>query len=121
MEASYLAHEESSHVAKRLARRAQADGKNVIWDIRALRDGDKTLEEVAQRFRERTWPPTKPAAPTSHRELAAAALRDPEPDVPGSFDDVVAACDRGDITEAEYRVLAEAVAESKRARRGEQG
>jgi predicted kinase len=33
MEASDLVHEESSHVAKRLARRAQADGKNVIWDI----------------------------------------------------------------------------------------
>jgi predicted kinase len=33
MEASDLVHEESSHVAKRLARRAHADGKNVIWDI----------------------------------------------------------------------------------------
>lgn len=33
MEASNLAHEESSHIAKRLARRAQADGKNVIWDV----------------------------------------------------------------------------------------
>jgi len=33
MEASDLVHEESSHVAKRLARRAQSDGKNVIWDI----------------------------------------------------------------------------------------
>jgi predicted kinase len=33
MEASDLVHEESSHVAKRLARRAQADGKNVIWDV----------------------------------------------------------------------------------------
>jgi predicted kinase len=33
MEASDLVHEESSHVARRLARRAQADGKNVIWDF----------------------------------------------------------------------------------------
>jgi predicted kinase len=33
MEASDLVHEESSHIAKRLARRARADGKNVIWDI----------------------------------------------------------------------------------------
>lgn len=33
MEASDLVHEESSQVAKRLARRAQADGKNVIWDV----------------------------------------------------------------------------------------
>jgi predicted kinase len=33
MEASDLVHEESSHVAKRLARRAMREGKNVIWDI----------------------------------------------------------------------------------------
>jgi len=33
MEASDLVHEESSYIAKRLARRAQADGKNVIWDV----------------------------------------------------------------------------------------
>jgi predicted kinase len=33
MEAARLAHEESSHIAKRLAHRAQADGRNVIWDV----------------------------------------------------------------------------------------
>lgn len=33
MEASDLMHEESSHIAKRLAHRAQADGRNVIWDV----------------------------------------------------------------------------------------
>jgi predicted kinase len=33
MEASDLVHEESSHVAKRLCRRAIREGKNVIWDI----------------------------------------------------------------------------------------
>jgi predicted ABC-type ATPase len=33
MESSDLAHEESSYLAKRLAHRAQADGKNLIWDI----------------------------------------------------------------------------------------
>ncbi len=33
MEASDLVHEESSHIAKRLALRASADGKNVIWDV----------------------------------------------------------------------------------------
>jgi len=33
MEASDLVHEESSYVAKRLARRAESDGKNVMWDI----------------------------------------------------------------------------------------
>jgi predicted ABC-type ATPase len=33
MEACDLIHEESSHVAKRLARRAQAEGKNLVLDI----------------------------------------------------------------------------------------
>jgi predicted ABC-type ATPase len=33
MESADLVHEESSHIAKRLARRAQADGRNVIWDF----------------------------------------------------------------------------------------
>lgn len=33
MEASDLVHEESSYIAKRLARRAQSEGKNIIWDI----------------------------------------------------------------------------------------
>ena len=33
MESSDLVHEESSHIAKQLAIRARADGKNLIWDI----------------------------------------------------------------------------------------
>jgi predicted kinase len=33
METSGLAHEESSYIAKRLALRAQGEGKNIIWDI----------------------------------------------------------------------------------------
>jgi predicted ABC-type ATPase len=33
MEASELVHEECSHVAKRLAHRAQFDGRNLIWDV----------------------------------------------------------------------------------------
>jgi predicted kinase len=37
MESADLVHEESSHIAKRLARRAQADGKNVIWDFTLAR------------------------------------------------------------------------------------
>jgi hypothetical protein len=80
--------------------------------IRALRAGDMTLEEVARRFRERNWPPSKSPAPASYHELAAAALRDPEPDVPDSFDDVTAAYDRGELSREQYRVLAEAVADA---------
>jgi predicted ABC-type ATPase len=36
METSDLIHEESSHIAKRLANVAQAEGKNIIWDITML-------------------------------------------------------------------------------------
>jgi hypothetical protein len=83
--------------------------------ITALRDGSTSLEEVASRFRERTWPRTKGPSPASYLEMAAAAQEDPEPYVPGSFDQVAAAYRRGEITRAQYRVLAEAVAESFRA------
>jgi hypothetical protein len=47
--------------------------------------------------------------------MAAAALEDPEPYVPGSFDELAAAYDRGELTRKQYRALAEAVAESLRA------
>ena len=45
MEASDLVHEESSHIAKRLARRACGDGKNVIWDI-TMSSRDSTESRV---------------------------------------------------------------------------
>ena len=83
--------------------------------IAALRNGSLSLEEVAERFRERTWPRTRKPAPASYLEMAADALEDPQPDVPGSFDEVTAASDRGELTRAQYRTLAEAVAESLRA------
>jgi hypothetical protein len=83
--------------------------------IKALRDGTMTLEQVAQRFRERQWPRRRRPPPASYLEMAARAQEDPEPYVSGSFDDVSAAFHRGDLSLAEYRVLSEAVAESKRA------
>jgi hypothetical protein len=83
--------------------------------IAALREGSMSLEAVAQRFRERSWPRTRGPLPTSYLEMAAAAQRDPEPHVPGSFDDVVAAYDRGELNRTQYRVLAKAAAESLRA------
>lgn len=82
--------------------------------IEALRGGAMSLEDVAQRFRERSWPRRRTPEPQTYLELAAAAQQDPEPYVPGSFDDVVAAYDRGQISDDEYEVLSEAVAESKR-------
>jgi hypothetical protein len=89
--------------------------------IAALRDGSLSLDEVAQRFRERTWPRTRKPAPASYLEMAAAAQEDPEPYVPGSFDELAAAYHRGELTRPQYRALAEAVAESLRAedQRGE--
>jgi hypothetical protein len=83
--------------------------------IAALRNGSLSLDEVAQRFRERTWPRTRKSAPASYMEMAAAAQEDPEPYVPGSFDELAAAYRRGELTRPQYRTLAEAVAESLRA------
>lgn len=82
--------------------------------IKELRAGTVTLDEVAERFRARKWPRRKRPASTSYPEMAARAMEDPEPYVPGSFDDVSAAFHRGDLSPEEYRVLSDAVAESKR-------
>jgi hypothetical protein len=89
---------------------------NEVLDlITALSDGTMSLNEVAQRFRERTWPRRRTAPPTNYLEMAAAAQRDPEPDIPGSFDEVDAAYQQGKLTDHEYDVLAEAMSESLRA------
>ena len=83
--------------------------------LAALKDGSMSLDEVARRFRERSWPRRKKPAPATYLEMAAAAEEDPEPYIPGSFDDVLAAYDRGELSRAQYRALAEAAAESLRA------
>jgi hypothetical protein len=83
--------------------------------IDALRDRTLTLDQVAERFRQRSWPRRTTPLPTSYLEHAAAAEEDPEPYVPDSFDDVVAAYDLGRVSDQEYAVLAEAAAESMRA------
>jgi hypothetical protein len=80
--------------------------------IDALRSGSMTLEEVAQRFRQRAWSRTRQPEPQSYEQLAAANLLDPEPLVPGSIDEVTAAYDRGDLTAEQYDVLSEAVADA---------
>lgn len=82
--------------------------------IAELNSGTMSLDEVAQRFREYSWPRTGRSDPQTYLEMAANAQRDPEPDVPGSFDDVVAAYDRGELTSEQYRTLAKAAAESMR-------
>jgi hypothetical protein len=82
--------------------------------IDALSSGRMSLEQVAARFRERSWPEAPRPEPQSYLEMAAAAQEDPEPYIPGSFDDVIKAYDLGKITDHEYAVLSEAVAESLR-------
>jgi hypothetical protein len=83
--------------------------------IRALRDGTMTLDQVAQQFRERKWPRRRWNPPGSYLEMATRTQQDPEPYIHGSFDDVTDAYDRGELSRDEYRVLSDAVAESKRA------
>ena len=80
--------------------------------LKALRDGHMTLEEVAERFVKRKWPRPE-AQPATYSELARAELADPEPLVPGSFDDVTLAYHKGDLSDQEYDVLAAAMARSK--------
>jgi hypothetical protein len=82
--------------------------------IKELRAGTMTLDEVAQRFRERKWPRRPGTASATYLEMAAKAMDDPDPYVPGSFDDVSAAFHRGDLSREEYRVLSDAAAEAKR-------
>jgi len=83
--------------------------------LNALRDGTMSLDQVAQRFRERSWPRRAKPLPDTYLGLAAAAQEDPDPYVPGSFDDVDAAYFQGKITDDQYELLAEAMAESMRA------
>src|ERR1700723_3338120 len=83
--------------------------------IAALRDGSMTLDQVADRFRERSWPRRTSPLPTTYLERAAAAQQDPEPYRPGSFDDVAAAHQEGRLSDHEYEVLSGPVADSTRA------
>ena len=78
--------------------------------ITALRTGALSLEDVAQRFRTRTWAHTAPTPAPGSREEAEQF--DPPLPVPGSIDDLTLAYDRGELSWEQYRVLAEAVAAS---------
>jgi hypothetical protein len=80
--------------------------------IAALNRGDMSLDQLVQEFRKRTWPSTTPPEPATQAEWEARLMADPDPHVPGSFDDVAAAFFRGDITQEQYGVLAEAAAAS---------
>jgi len=73
-----------------------------------LQAGQISIDHVADRFRRMDWPATRRRPPASYGEMAAQ--QDVDIDVPGSFDEVTAAFDRGELTSDEYRVLADAVA-----------
>ncbi len=88
---------------------------DVVDLLNALRDGTVTVDEVAQQFRTRKWPRRRRTSPTTYAELAAAELDDPDPYIPGSYDDVAAAFHQKRITREQFRVLSEAVAEAQRA------
>lgn len=92
-------------------------GTDLADAMAALREGRVTIDEVADLFRRRTWPITRRPVPATYAEMAEQ--RDPEADVPGSFDDVRAAYDRGEITWQQYRTLAHAAADAINAAAGE--
>ena len=69
----------------------------------ALASGAMTLEQAAALFARRTWP----QPPKLTGTLADEAF---PPDPPGSFAEVSAAFSAGQITAAQYQVLAEAAA-----------
>jgi len=87
----------------------------VIDLLNALSDGTLTVDEVADRFRARTWPRRRNPAPGSYLDALTAELQDPDTYLPGSFDDVIAAYDQRKISREQLRVLSEAVADAQRA------
>jgi Zeta toxin len=76
--------------------------------VTAYRDGQLTLDGLARRFRDRAWPAVPPTCPPG-AAAAALAIDDLEPWQPGSFDEVVLACDLGLLSDADYAVLAATV------------
>jgi hypothetical protein len=79
----------------------------VTCTIDAYHSRTISLEDLVRHFRRRCWPAAAQACPP---ELLAAApaVDDPEPYVPGSFDDVVLAYDCGKLSDRDYQTLARA-------------
>jgi len=82
-------------------------GSAVIAMLVSYRDGRLSLDDLSLEFRARRWPQVPDVCPPE-LEQARAAIDDPEPYVPGSFDDVVLAYDLGWLSDADYDVLATA-------------
>jgi len=84
-------------------------GGAVTSMLTSFRDGKLTLDDLSLEFRARRWPQVPDVCPPE-LEQARPAIDDPEPYVPGSFDDVVLAYDRGWLSDPDYEVLAGAAA-----------
>lgn len=82
-------------------------GGEVTGMIAAYQAGKLSLGDLVLEFQARCWPAVASACPPG-MEQAAPAIDDPEPYVPGTFDEVVLAYDLGHLTDADYKVLAEA-------------
>jgi hypothetical protein len=80
-----------------------------------LHQGHVGLDEVAARFRQRTWPWRRSREPMTYLQMAADELLDPEPYIPGSFDDVIAAYDAGKISRDQLSFLAHAITQAPQA------
>ena len=80
-------------------------GSAVTAMLVSYRDGRLSLDDLSLEFRARRWPRVPDVCPPE-LEPAREAIDDPEPYVPGSFDDVVLAYDLGWLSDADYDVLA---------------
>jgi hypothetical protein len=90
--------------------RADTAGE-VIDLIDSYLTGALSLEVLSERFRTRHWPTVPRVCPPA-LEQAAPAIDDPEPYIPGSFDDVVRAYDLGCLTDTDYQMLVTVAAQA---------
>lgn len=88
---------------------------DVTGPILGYAAGKLALDDLVAWFRAREWPEVPRACPPG-LERAGPAIDDPEPYVPGSFDDVVRAYDLGHLTDLDYDFLGGAVMASRQSR-----
>lgn len=74
--------------------------------LAGLRSGALGLDEVVARFRQRSWPAPPPPD--------CRTMADPAETTPGSFEEVVLAYARRDITDEQYAALLEAASSAGR-------
>lgn len=79
-------------------------GSAVITMLTSYREGRISLDDLSLEFRARRWPRIPDVCPPE-LEPAREAIDDPEPYVPGSFDDVVLAYDLGWLSAADFDIL----------------